>query len=471
MLMAEKIALTWQKGRGLWKKCVGKRMGDDGQAKPMIWWFTDHRAESEELAEMVLYAYGEYVTTPGLAHWTPEAIATVQRGIKRAKEHFVNRVQVARRTLERFGRAMPLPSPADAAEPVVPVAVATPEGETVKKAIAAYIEEMKLRQAAGQISASHVRSQQDRLEFAFKGFQTTKRIAELTDQDVTTLVLRIASLPHRAKGHKQKTHRVQRISVTTAKNSLSTLRWFLVWADETDRWTAPRRLNKLFKQVRFQEAAADDEAEVPHFDLAQLSALWANADGRLRTWIALGLNCAFGSMELATLKRSEIRLGAQPHIARHRQKSNVYAKWALWPETVELLQAHAEKVGDLAFVSESGQPLVVEGLDGRTDSVHKPWARLAKRSGVSGTFKLLRKTAAWMTKQAADLETSEMMLSHTEGAMTGAGKMNRHYAGRDWQKLAATLLVVRNQLLAAGVLKGGPGPNRSGSQAPVGEAA
>lgn len=86
--MREKIELTWQKGRGLWKKCVGKRLGTDGKTTPMIWWFTDHRAESEELCELVLYGLQEFVVKAGLSYWTPEAIAKVQAGLKRAKKHF-----------------------------------------------------------------------------------------------------------------------------------------------------------------------------------------------------------------------------------------------------------------------------------------------------------------------------------------------------------------------------------------------
>lgn len=144
---------------------------------------------------------------------------------------------------------------------------------------------------------------------------------------------------------------------------------------------------------------------------------------------------------------------------------------ALGPETVERLKANAETAGELAFANEAGQPLVVEAMDGRSDSIHKPWARLAKRSGVTGTFKLLRKTAAWMTKQAADLETSEMMLSHTAGATTGAGKMNRHYAGRDWQKLAGALLVIRHQLLAASVLTVKAEVDQSETQTRIGQVA
>ena len=85
-------------------------------------------------------------------------------------------------------------------------------------------------------------------------------------------------------------------------------------------------------------------------------------------------------MELATLKRTEVKFGTHPQIARHRQKSNVYGKWALWPETAELLKANMEGAGELALLSETRQPLVSETLDGRSDLVQKPWARLAKRA-------------------------------------------------------------------------------------------
>jgi hypothetical protein len=176
-------------------------------------------------------------------------------------------------------------------------------------------------------------------------------------------------------------------------------------------------------------------------------------------------------MELATLKRSEIKLGSAPHIARHRQKSNVYGKWMLWPESVELLKANMETAGELALLSETRQPLVSETLDGRSDLIQKPWARLAKSADVTGTFKLLRKTAAWMVKRVADLETSEMMLAHTEGSSTNTGKMNKHYAGRDWQKLAGALRTMRDQLLAAGILKTEARAEEAPGQMRVGQAA
>jgi integrase len=341
---------------------------------------------------------------------------------------------------------------ANTSAPVAPAADPKPAAkrETLSKAAEAYIEEMKARQAAGQISACHVRSQNERLAFALKGVDD-KAIADLTDSDVTAMILRLASLPMKGKGYKNKKHKAKRISTTTAKNCLNTLRWFLVWADETDRWTAPKRTGKLFKQVRFKEESAEEVAEVPHFNLVQLKSLWKHADDRLRMWIALGLNCAFGPTELATLKRSEVRFGAQPHIQRRRQKSDVFAKWSLWPETVKLLKTQMEKSGELALLNEAGVPLIVESIERRSDSIGKSWGRLAKRAEVDGTFKLLRKTGATLIKRIAGLEVSEMMLAHIEGSEIGGAKMNRHYAGRDWDKLAEALGTMREQLVAAKV--------------------
>src|SRR6202000_629220 len=109
------------------------------------------------------------------------------------------------------------------------------------------------------------RSQEDRIEFATKGFRDAA-IAQLSDADVSEMILRIASLPQKAKGNGHKKPKAKQISTTTAKNCLNTLRYFLIWADETDRWTAPKRMNKLFRQVRFRPPQDLNDGEVAHFD-------------------------------------------------------------------------------------------------------------------------------------------------------------------------------------------------------------
>jgi hypothetical protein len=63
--MTQIMELTSQKGRGLWKKCLGKRLGSDGKTMPMIWWFTDHRADSDELAQLVVQGYQQFVVNAG----------------------------------------------------------------------------------------------------------------------------------------------------------------------------------------------------------------------------------------------------------------------------------------------------------------------------------------------------------------------------------------------------------------------
>jgi len=40
----EKIEVTWFKPRGLFRKCIGKRRGEDGVIRPAIFWLGhDHR--------------------------------------------------------------------------------------------------------------------------------------------------------------------------------------------------------------------------------------------------------------------------------------------------------------------------------------------------------------------------------------------------------------------------------------------
>ena len=80
---------------------------------------TEHRAESEELAELVLYALQEFVIKEGLTHWTSEAIAKTQAGLKRAKEHFIIRVRIARMTLEKFDKGIPAATPKQIKKPTL----------------------------------------------------------------------------------------------------------------------------------------------------------------------------------------------------------------------------------------------------------------------------------------------------------------------------------------------------------------
>lgn len=96
---------------------------------------------------------------------------------------------------------------------------------------------------------------------------------------------------------------------------------------------------------------------------------------------------------------------------------------------------------DLALFTERGRRLKLIVPSGAFSGVSEAWRRITKRSGVTGkSYKLLRKTGAWMTKQISGLEVSEMYLAHQEPGM------NKAYAGRRWDKLDAALAEMRRQL-------------------------
>jgi integrase len=153
------------------------------------------------------------------------------------------------------------------------------------------------------------------------------------------------------------------------------------------------------------------------------------------------LNCGFANAELASLQPYEINDidGENPCIERRRVKTNVFARWWLFPETVDLLRtAMAERKGQSpVFVTAKGQPLT------EANAIGQSWSRLLERSNVAKPlpFKFLRKTGAWLVRKQAGTDVAEMFLSHSDKGMI------KNYAGRNWDELADALRAVRLELL------------------------
>jgi integrase len=99
---------------------------------------------------------------------------------------------------------------------------------------------------------------------------------------------------------------------------------------------------------------------------------------------------------------------------------------------------------EIVFVGPNGRPPVRFHPKGRSDCVAPWWSRLVKRAGVQPlTFRYLRKTAADMVRKLSDKDTSEAMLSHSNGGVV------KVYSNHDWAKLEAALRGLHQQLLPA----------------------
>ena len=411
-----KVRLSRHPQTGQFTKCIGRYYGKDGTAKPRIWYlgFDEASAVTQALA---LKAEWDRLKSEGAEVWPDEAIRRIADGDKPA---------------EATGTAM-----------------------TIRQAADDYIAMMMGRAESGQITLHHAKSQRDRLNRALECLPPNRPMASIGE---AMLAAAIATLCKRPKAKSRtmpggrKVKERGQISSLWAMAQIKTLRWFLSWADESALWTKPRRFARLFKvkpmqsdaeKQRTLENIINPEAAFLSFD--ELKSLWNAAKGPHRLWMALALNCGFCIAELASLRTWEVKglHSSNPHIERIRRKSGVYSKWSLWPETVDLLKTwmadgHAES---LALLTRDGKPLLEDTKENRRNAVRPSWAYVMQQAKVTGTFKLLRKTGARMAKAIGGLEVSEMYLSHAEPGL------NKHYAGRRWDKLAEALATMHGQLL------------------------
>jgi hypothetical protein len=130
----------------------------------------------------------------------------------------------------------------DSAGAVSGASVAAPRPITVDNAAKLYLSQLEQRKLAGQVSQSHYDSQRKRLTNAI---QPVARIplSVLGEFQLQIAVLRLAQRPD------VKNRPGIKVSSTFAKAALNSLRWFLVWCDESEMvdWKKPNRFRTIFK--------------------------------------------------------------------------------------------------------------------------------------------------------------------------------------------------------------------------------
>lgn len=302
---------------------------------------------------------------------------------------------------------------------------------TIGQAKEKYFAHLRQRNEGGQITDRYFRDEQWRLGKAL-GFLDVKRpMKSLDEAAISKAVLAIVARPNDW-------------GVLYCQQISKSLKWFLNWSHDASHWDKPRNYDRIFKNntprhTLQEQADALKSPEAEYLTVEELRLLWSGCVTPLdKAVFLLGLNAAFSTSELSSLRHAEIRWGSHEgatYLERLRQKSGVYAKYKLWTETADALKSAIASKGDLALLYR-GHPLI----EGVTDSARVVWRAIRQRSGVDKPHKLLRKTAARMAKQIGGLEISEMILAHSEGGM------NKHYSGRNWEALDKATDAMRTQL-------------------------
>jgi integrase len=398
-------------------KWIGNSRGKDGKLRPKCHYLGDN--ESNAVARAIaLLAEWKTLKADGKDAWPPSTLPTVP-------------ASSASTTRGERSAAPDAPNPS----------------LTVEEGSKQYLAVIRAERDAQQVTPQHYESMRYKVARIVSYLGPKKTLSSIGEREIKAFVLLVAQRPL----VRDKARPERPMSLNYAKRIVADCKWFLNWLYESELWNErPRNFNRLFRfkaVLTVQERASQLEqgrAEPPHFTVDQLAKLYAVACDRHRLWMLLSLNCGFAQAELNSLHRFEVKNldSKEPFIERFRQKTQVYARWSLWPETAHLLRRYIARPNpdDLALFTERGRRLKSVAPSGVYSGVSEAWRVIVRRSGVQGTYKLLRKTGAWMTKQIGGLEVSEMYLAHQEPGM------NKAYAGRRWDKLDVALAEMRKQL-------------------------
>lgn len=166
--------------------------------------------------------------------------------------------------------------------------------------------------------------------------------------------------------------------------------------------------------------------------------------------MVLALNLGATQIDLATITPEMLHLKADvPYLERPRSKTGVKGRWALWPESVEILKAalkkHRKAPDQPLLRTQKGRRLVYWNKNrNRMDAVMQVWNRLTKACDLyknGKSFKHLRKTGSQIVRNLKGREFAEAYLAHAEN---GVGT---HYHRFDrWKELDQAILTMREEL-------------------------
>jgi integrase len=262
------------------------------------------------------------------------------------------------------------------------------------------------------------------------------------------------------------------ISPSYAAAVVKQFRVFLRWLHRSSdwEWAKPRDYEVL--PVRVVRTEHDRRRVGPHqvqtYGIDELIAVWGYATPRVRAYVALALNCAFGGAELASLRCDEVLLDA-PHpysrtlnlsnpvgswIFRDRRKTGVYGEWRLWPMTVRAVRWALARRGDSPLpqllLTRTGKPLDTATVaNNKNAKIQNLWASTLRRVRADDpkfpvlSFNKLRKTAANMVRVEAGAEAASLMLAHGRG---GEDDLLDVYTDRPFASLHSALSLLDARL-------------------------
>ena len=223
------------------------------------------------------------------------------------------------------------------------------------------------------------------------------------------------------------------------KNKIVQVRTIFRWCYDCDLIDRPVKFGPEFKipsaeAIRREKAAS---GKVRHLEAEQIRTILnvgledvrRSLRPQWKAMILMGINCAFGSADLATIRFSVLDLKRGWH--KHpRPKTGIEREARLWPETVSAIREYLDgrKIdGDLVFRNSRGNPWNVENGEYRDDGILRGFRKMLDNTGIYAEglgFYSLRRSFRTVADAAGDPPAVDRIMGHVDPSM---GAQYRQY--------------------------------------------
>jgi len=285
------------------------------------------------------------------------------------------------------------------------------DGLTVRQLVNRFLAVKESLVDTGEITKRHWQNYHDTCERIIKTFGRGRLVEDLRAEDFEKLRAVYA------KG----------VGPETLGNDVQRTRSVFKYAWDADLIDRPVRFGPTFRRPSKRVRRKARKVQGPRmFEADEIRTLVRAARPQLKAMVLLGINCALGNTDVATLPRSRVDLRRGWH-NYERPKTGVDRSCPLWKETAAALREVErtrprpldEENGGLMFITHHGKPWVrlCETSSNWIDSVGLEFGKLANAAGVKKKwigFYSLRRTFRTIADRAGDQPAAMYIMGHAD---------------------------------------------------------
>ena len=260
---------------------------------------------------------------------------------------------------------------------------------------------------AGEIGVKMLNDYDRAIKFALEGLGADKPVADLHPSDFSRLRSELAL----------------RLGTHDLANQVRRIKSVFKHAYGHRLIDRPVLYGDAFNAPTVSQLRRATAASVKLFTPDQFAELIQAADGPLRGFIYLGLNCAFGQMDIAEL--TPVAIDTRHRLIDFpRPKTGVPRRCPLWPETIQAIKPHLRPDGGRAFLTVFGNAWVrfkekrkpdgtIEGAV-RIDSIKTEFdkLRVVDKRPTCPPFYALRHTFRTIADETGDQHAIARIMGH-----------------------------------------------------------